>query len=434
MQQEIIRNDRTDRQGRNTMTDRPEHSDAGRSRRRSDRNTSPVRTADRRTSDRRTSDRKPLGGRTSHRNPSKQPVRILPVLLLLCVPVACLMFFLHGRKKADAVPETESLTVQETVAEEIQETLPETEAPETDMQEEEAGAVLHAWEVFPQNGEVLTAVNARASVEGDSAVLSVLQEGQTVVITGTDGTHYMVETENGTGYVVRKYIIPELYLAGNHPPFKAPSLESIDPDKPMVALTFDDRPNAPSTNRVLAVLEKYGAHATFYLMGSNVYGENNDCVRKMIELGCEIGNHTYNHNYFNLQPVSEIRPSVRKADYMIEETCGQMPATVRPPGGGIVDEAAQELETLGLAAIFWSIDTLDWETKDPDNTYKVVMENVRDGDIILMHDVHQETADAAERIIPSLLEKGYQLVTVSELAAARDGELEPGKMYREFWK
>ena len=415
------------------MADRPERSDAGRSRRRSDRSASSVRSAERRTAERRPSDRKPLGGRTSHRSPSKRPAWIVPVLLLLCVLVACLMFFLRGSRKADTEPETESLTVPETVAEETKETVSETEAPETDTQEE-AGGGPHAWEVFPQNGEVLTAVNARASAEGDSAVLSVLQEGQTVVITGTDGTHYMVETENGIGYVARKYVIPELYQAGNHPPFKAPSLDGIDPEKPMVALTFDDGPNAPSTNRVLAVLEKYGAHATFYLMGSNVYGENNDCVRKMVELGCELGNHTYNHNYFNLQPVSEIRPSVRKADYMIEETCGLMPATVRPPGGGIVDEAAQELNTLGLAAIFWSIDTLDWETKDPDNTYKVVMENVRDGDIILMHDVHQETADAAERIIPALLEKGYQLVTVSELAAARGAVLEPGKMYREFWK
>ena len=282
--------------------------------------------------------------------------------------------------------------------------------------------------------EVLTAVNARASAEGDSAVLTVLQEGETVVIQGTDGTHFMVETEKGSGYVARKYIIPELYLSGNHPPFEAPSLEGIDPDKPMVALTFDDGPKAESTNRVLAALEKYGARATFYLMGSNVTGENNDCVRKMVAMGCELGNHTYNHTYFNLQPLSEIRPSVREGDYMIEETCGILPKTVRPPGGGISEEASAELRELGLPAIFWSIDTLDWQTKDPDNTYRVVMEEVRDGDIILMHDVHQETADAAERIIPALLEKGYQLVTVSELAAARGKTLEAGASYREFWK
>lgn len=354
----------------------------------------------------------------------------LVLLVCLCLAGGLLLHFRKKRTEAQ-----EASLAAETVA--VETTVPETEAePETEpqTQEETESPALHAWEVFPQNGRVLTAVNARAGAEGDSAIMAVLQEGETVTITGTDGVHYMVETEQGTGYVTRKYIIPELYLSGNHPPFEAPSLDGIDLERPMVALTFDDGPKAETTNRVLGTLEQNNARATFYLMGSNVYGENNDCVKKMLELHCEVGNHTYNHTYFNLQPLAEIRPSVREADYMIEETCGKMPGTVRPPGGGISDEASEELKTLGLPAIFWSIDTLDWQTKDPEKTYKAVMENVRDGDIILMHDVHPETVEAAVRIIPDLIQKGYQLVTVSELAAARGAVLEPGKSYREFWR
>ncbi len=291
------------------------------------------------------------------------------------------------------------------------------------------------WEIYPQNARVLTAVNARVSPDGESSIAAVLNENEEVRLMGSTGSYYEVEYQGTRCYVMRKYIFPDNYLSMGHAPFSPPaSLSQIDPNKPMVALTFDDGPKAEVTNRILAALESHGSRATFYMMGGRVVGENNECVKKMLSMGCDIGNHTYNHDYFNVISLSEIRPAVRKADYMIEETCGQSPTSLRPPGGAVDEAVSEELRKLGLASILWSIDTLDWDTKDADNTYRVVMEKVRDGDIILMHDTYSQTADAAERLIPALIERGFQLVTVSELAASRGQVLEPGKVYSQFWK
>ena len=85
-----------------------------------------------------------------------------------------------------------------------------------------------------------------------------------------------------------------------------------------------------------------------------------------------------------------------------------------------------------MPLILWNIDTLDWKTRNAKATVDMVMNNVKDGDIILMHDIHTETVDAAIELIPKLLEEGYQLVTVSELAAYKNVPLENGQKYTDF--
>ena len=85
-----------------------------------------------------------------------------------------------------------------------------------------------------------------------------------------------------------------------------------------------------------------------------------------------------------------------------------------------------------MPMIYWSIDTKDWETKDAEKTVEAVLDHVKDGDIVLMHDLYKQTAEASETIIPKLIEKGYQLVTVSELAQARNIELQDGHVYYSF--
>ncbi len=104
----------------------------------------------------------------------------------------------------------------------------------------------------------------------------------------------------------------------------------------------------------------------------------------------------------------------------------------RPPYGEY--KTSRELyKKLGYPIILWSIDTLDWKTKDANNTVKVILDNVKDGDIVLMHDIHKETADAVKILVPELKKRGYQLVTISELASYRK-QLEPGKNYGNFRK
>lgn len=104
---------------------------------------------------------------------------------------------------------------------------------------------------------------------------------------------------------------------------------------------------------------------------------------------------------------------------------------VRPPGGYINDASKAALAKRGTPAVLWSIDTLDWKTRNAQKTIDTVLSNVKDGDIILMHDLYETSADAAAVLIPELKNRGYQLVTVSELASYRGG-MQPGHTYSRF--
>ena len=204
---------------------------------------------------------------------------------------------------------------------------------------------------------------------------------------------------------------------------------AVDPEKPMIALTFDDGPG-PRTMELLAALEEHGARATFFMQGVNVerYG---DAVRKMTEIGCELGNHSYNHPNLAKMDAAEISKQIGKTNTLLAEASGQKATVLRPPFGAISEELKKNA---GMPLILWSIDTLDWKTRNAQATINAVMNNVSDGDIILMHDVHTQSVDAALELIPKLQEKGYQLVTVSELAEARNISMENGGKYGKFAK
>ena len=280
---------------------------------------------------------------------------------------------------------------------------------------------------YPYVARALTAVNIHADSGQKSEVLGILPEGAEVSVERNIEGWEQFSFDGNTGYVLKKYLIPDEYVAANNQYIgKLVDTSWIDPSKPMIALTFDDGPKAEVTNQILDVLEANDAHATFFMQGSRVVGDNNDCVRRMLEQGCELGNHTYTHDYLDSIELSEIRSVIRKCDYMVEETVKAAPTVFRPPGGNRTEAIASEVGSLGFPMIIWSIDTLDYETKDPDNTYKVVMDNAKSGDIVLMHDTYEETAEAARRIIPALKEKGFQMVTVSEMAQVKKYPMIPG--------
>lgn len=200
----------------------------------------------------------------------------------------------------------------------------------------------------------------------------------------------------------------------------------IDPDRPMVALTFDDGPSQ-YTEQILDCLKAHDARATFFVVGERV-GEYADTLRRIDELGNEIGNHTYSHKILTKISDEKIVSQLDRTDDAIREILGISPALVRPPGGGTSSRVKAAVD---FPLILWSIDTLDWKTQNADSTVKAVLRDVKDGDIILMHDLYQASASAAERIIPQLIEEGYQLVTVSEMARYRGG-MENGKIYGKF--
>ncbi|MGI6440638.1 MAG: polysaccharide deacetylase family protein [Peptoniphilaceae bacterium] len=183
----------------------------------------------------------------------------------------------------------------------------------------------------------------------------------------------------------------------------------------MVALTYDDGPTAENTQRILAALDRVGGHATFFVLGNRVESYP-EVMRAIVEQGSEIGNHSYSHPDLTRLGTEELNAQFALTDQAIESVTGLRPALVRPPYGAY-DTDVQT--AAGRPLIRWSVDTLDWKTRDAAATIDAVLDQVEDGDIILMHDLHESTATASETLIPALHERGYRLVTVSELMNRR---------------
>ncbi len=200
---------------------------------------------------------------------------------------------------------------------------------------------------------------------------------------------------------------------------------------PTIALTFDDGPDAQYTEQLLKILEQNDAKATFFVVGSNVE-RHPEIVKKTLRQGHEIANHTYSHANLTKLNVDEINDQVNRTNKLIKEaTDGYQPKLVRPPGGAV---NAKVIQTIEEPLILWTIDTNDWKTHNARQTINTVLTGVTDGAIVLMHDIHKETIDAAKTLIPKLVEKGYNLVTVSELFENQDIELHGHKIYRNAKK
>ncbi|WP_313256922.1 polysaccharide deacetylase family protein [Lacrimispora sp.] len=209
---------------------------------------------------------------------------------------------------------------------------------------------------------------------------------------------------------------------------QAPAGRYVDPSRPMVALTFDDGPFAPVGNQIMDCLAQYGGKATFFVVGSRVsaYGAE---MQRMVAEGHEIGNHTYEHKNLTKLSGAQIQSQINLCNDAVQAACGVRPALVRPPGGA---KNGTVLANVQAPVIMWSIDTRDWKTRNASKTVNSVMSQVRDGDIVLMHELYSQSGAAALEIIPRLTEAGYQLVTVSEMAALRGG-VAPGGVYFHFY-
>ena len=204
----------------------------------------------------------------------------------------------------------------------------------------------------------------------------------------------------------------------------------IDPTKPMVALTYDDGPSATVTPVILEALKQHGGKATFFMVGKQAE-RNMGLVRQMTEQGCEVANHTYDHTLMTKVPPEELASQLARTNQVVSDASGVSPVLMRPCGGARSDAGMNVVGAISMPAVLWSIDTLDWKTRDVQSTVNAVLEKVKDGDIILMHDLYEATGEASKILIPELINRGYQLVTVSELASYRGGML-PGKTYSRF--
>ena len=258
------------------------------------------------------------------------------------------------------------------------------------------------------------------STENDS--VGMFDSVEAVGFQDIDGVTYSFD-ENGyiqTGWVekgVKDYYFNE---DGSYDPSKV---------RPMLALTFDDGPGE-YTDELLDCLEQNNAHATFFMLGQNV-SSYPDAPKRMLELGCEIGSHSWDHTQLTTIDLDAVAKQFSDTDDALIQACGQAASVARAPYG---DGNSDIYNTVNKPFFMWSLDTEDWKLLDADADYSAVMNgDLTDGTIILMHDIHEPSVKAALRLIPDLIAQGYKLVTVSEMAAAKNVTLQPAK-YAEFWQ
>ena len=182
-------------------------------------------------------------------------------------------------------------------------------------------------------------------------------------------------------------------------------------EAPRVALTFDDGPNARYTPLLLEGLRKRNIHATFFLLGENI-PENEELLLQMQKDGHLIGCHTWSHVQLDKISPSSANREILKTNSLIYHITGTYPTCLRPPYGAW----KKDLELpVTMLPVFWDVDTLDWQSQNPESILDIVRKNVQDGSIILMHDSYDSSVRAALAITDELIEKGYDFVTADQL-------------------
>ena len=200
-------------------------------------------------------------------------------------------------------------------------------------------------------------------------------------------------------------------------------------ERKYVALTFDDGPSGRYTRQLLDGLQDRGVKATFFLCGYRVK-EYPDIAQRIFDEGHEIGIHGYSHKSMKAMSRRDIAAEIVDTHALLPEGC--FPRFLRPPGGSVSDAVRQVAEVRSLSILSWTVDPRDWATRDTAAIETAVLENIKDGDIVLLHDMTTSSVNAALDIVDTLLEDGFELVTASQLAKLRNTRLNPGQVYTGF--
>ena len=200
--------------------------------------------------------------------------------------------------------------------------------------------------------------------------------------------------------------------------------------KKLVALTFDDGPGK-YTERLLNELKKRDAKATFFVLGNRVE-KNADLLKRMEAEGHCVGSHSYEHKNLTRLSYSGVQKDLDKTATKIQKVLGHKPEVMRCPGGSCNDNVKKYAKEAGIPIIYWTVDTRDWESKNVNKIMQVSFgkNGIQDGSIVLMHDIHETSVDAAIKMMDKLQKQGYTLVTVPELLMAREGKITPGVVYK----
>lgn len=191
-----------------------------------------------------------------------------------------------------------------------------------------------------------------------------------------------------------------------------------------IALTFDDSPNGENTARLLDGLKERGAHATFFVIGQQLDGQE-ELLRRMSVEGHQIGNHTWTHRRLDIS----LAVGAKELERTERALCAELGGSgywIRPPWGFASADTLREADS---PLIYWSLDTEDWRVLDAKKVARCIIENVRDGDIVLLHDSYGSSVDAALAAIDELSARGFAFVTLEELFEQMGVEPKPGCLY-----
>lgn len=194
--------------------------------------------------------------------------------------------------------------------------------------------------------------------------------------------------------------------------------EEMSEEVKYIALTFDDGPNATTTNEVIDKLEKYGIVASFFLVGNNVNDESAKAVKRAYDLGCEIDNHSRTHSNMTEFTAEEIKSEFDYTDEKVYEITGEHTKFFRPPYIAVHQIMFDNIDVPFIAGIGAN----DWEDRvTAEMRARMILKQAKDGDIILLHDAegNSMTVEALDTIIPELQKQGYKFVTVTELFSAK---------------
>ena len=271
-------------------------------------------------------------------------------------------------------------------------------------------------------------VVVKEQASNSAAVIGTLQEGEEVLLKEEGESWDTILWKGQVGFI-RKHFLTSKKIE-NRDLEIAFKDRGIDPTKPMVALTFDDGPNPISTNRILDTLEQYHVVATFFDLGK-LAERYPDVVKREEEIGCEVGSHSYQHSNLIKITEEELRQDIEKSENAFMNVLGHKTNLYRPPYGNINITVKENLD---YPLITWNVDSLDWKLRNKTKILNQIRKTTNlDGNIILMHSIYTTTADTVEELVPELIEKGYQLVTVSELAYYKKGiQLRTRNVYGSF--
>lgn len=267
----------------------------------------------------------------------------------------------------------------------------------------------------------------------------IIAKAQHILSGGDDSESALAVFDNAEilfkkeGLAISSQTVPYSAIKDHLPDYAAQVIatdtkRTVNPSKKLVAITYDDGPSK-YTSELLDIFKEHNSVATFFEAGQLLYSQP-EALKRMDAEGHEIASHTWSHKDLAKASDQEIREQLDKTDNKLMEIVGKKATLMRPPYGSVSKRAR---EVCGKPMIGWSVDTLDWQSRNADKVIaKVKAEDDLEGDVILMHSLYKSTVDATRVIVPWLIENGYQLVTVSELFAYRYGECAKAGTYYTY--